>query len=65
MLTLRITGMTCGNCVKHVTQALRAVPGVEAVDVSLERHEAVVQGQADPARLIAAVVEEGYAAEPV
>ena len=33
--TLRITGMSCNNCVRHVGTALRGVPGVAGVDVSL------------------------------
>lgn len=28
---LRIEGMTCDNCVRHVTQALRSVAGVTDV----------------------------------
>jgi copper chaperone len=30
-----IEGMTCGNCVRHVTGELSGVYGVEAVDVAL------------------------------
>src|SRR5436189_279940 len=26
---LKMSGMTCCNCVRHVTEALRSVPGVE------------------------------------
>ncbi len=33
--TMNVTGMTCGGCVRNVTQALTAVPGVGHVDVSL------------------------------
>jgi copper chaperone len=33
--TMNVTGMTCGGCVSKVTQALKAVPGVGHVDVSL------------------------------
>ena len=63
--TLRVTGMTCGNCVKHVTQALRDVPGVTAVDVALAEQRARVTH--DPARapvpaLVAAVEAAGYEA---
>jgi len=34
-ITLSIEGMTCGGCVKSVTNALNQVAGVQAVDVSL------------------------------
>lgn len=30
-----VAGMTCGNCVRHVTEELSAVAGVDAVDVAL------------------------------
>ena len=60
---LNVTGMSCGHCVKAVEGALRAVPGVEGAQVSLEGSKATVQGNADVQALIAAVKEEGYGAE--
>lgn len=65
MTTLKIAGMTCGHCVKHVEAALRRVPGVTAVTVDLARGEAKIEGDADPAGLVAAVVEEDYTATVV
>jgi copper ion binding protein len=61
--TLKVTGMTCGHCVAAVTKALEAIPGVEKADVSLEKAQAVVSGEADPQAMIDAVKEEGYEAE--
>ena len=62
MIRLKITGMSCKNCVGHVQKALSGVAGVSgAVEVSLERGEASVAGSAQQEALIAAVVEEGYA----
>ena len=40
--TYTVTGMTCGGCVATVEKELSAVPGVNAVDVSLEKNEAEV-----------------------
>lgn len=60
---LKVTGMSCGHCVKAVEKALGALPGVEAVQVSLEEGKATVQGNADTQAMIAAVKEEGYGAE--
>ena len=62
---LRVTGMTCNGCMKHVDGALRAVPGVAAVEVTLAAHQAKVVH--DPARsplpaLIAAIEGAGYEA---
>ncbi len=36
-LTLRVEGMTCKSCARHVTQALKTVPGVEDVQVGAWR----------------------------
>ncbi len=47
--SVKIGGMTCSGCVRSVTQVLQALPGVEAVDVSLEKSEAQVRY--DPARV--------------
>jgi copper chaperone CopZ len=58
---LAIEGMTCGGCRTSVENALGRVAGVARVTVSLERKEAVVEGEhLDRARLIAAVYDAGY-----
>lgn len=62
---LKITGMTCQHCVKHGTEALEAIAGVDSVEVALEPGGAVVIGDVDAAALIAAVNEAGYEAELV
>lgn len=63
MLKLKLEGMTCDHCVMAVKKALSRVPGVERAEVSLERGEALVEGNADPKALIQAVEAEGYRAE--
>ena len=63
MLKLKVEGMTCNHCVMAVKKALSRVPGVVRAEVSLERGEALVEGNADPKALIRAVEEEGYRAE--
>jgi copper chaperone len=63
MITLEIKGMTCGHCVRGVTEALQAIPGVEKVlDVNLRTGNATVEGTPDPAALVKAVEDEGYKA---
>ncbi|HEU5115543.1 MAG TPA: copper ion binding protein, partial [Isosphaeraceae bacterium] len=42
MRTIPVSGMTCGHCVKTVTQALEAVPGVREARVDLEGERAEV-----------------------
>jgi copper chaperone len=53
--------MSCNNCVRHVGDALKAVPGVSTVEVSLpERRATVTHGDVAAAALIAAVESAGY-----
>lgn len=62
---LHIPGMTCGGCVRHVGEALRALPGVATADVLLEGRRARVlhdAGRAPPEALRAAVRAAGYEA---
>lgn len=62
--TLKISGMTCGGCVKSVTRVLERVDGVEAVSVSLEGGIATVKsGEGIHAEgLIEAVEKAGFGA---
>ena len=59
-----VKGMTCDNCVQHVTKAMREVPGVSDVTVSLAGNSAEVSGDFDPKNVIEAIEEEGYKAAP-
>lgn len=61
--TLKITGMTCQNCVNHVRSALNSVAGVEAATVGLATGTAVVSGQTDELELMMAVRDQGYDAK--
>ena len=45
---LKVEGMDCEGCVKSVTRMLSGVPGVTAVEVSLEKNQARVSY--DPAK---------------
>ena len=63
--TFGVAGMTCGSCVRHVTEELSAVDGVQGVDVALVAGgvSTVTVRSASPleAAVIAdAVVEAGY-----
>lgn len=62
MTQLKIEGMSCNNCVRHVAEALKNVEGVEKVEVSLQEGRAEVIGTAPVEKLIEAVQEEGYTA---
>ncbi|MBI3926893.1 MAG: cadmium-translocating P-type ATPase [Armatimonadetes bacterium] len=63
--TLKIRGMTCASCVRHVERAIQAVPGVQAAQVNLATEKATVIGTATGADLRAAVEDAGYQAEDV
>ena len=55
-----VEGMTCHHCCTHVEKALQSVPGVAHAEVSLERGEALVEGDATDDALIQAVADIGY-----
>lgn len=57
-----VTGMTCDNCVHHVTEAAKGVAGVTDAQVSLDDKSATVSGDFDETKIIAAIEEEGYEA---
>ncbi len=60
--TFDVKGMTCDNCVHHVTEAVKRVPGVASVTVSLQSDTAKVEGDFDPKQVISEIEEEGYGA---
>ena len=59
-MVLKIEGMVCGHCKARVEKALKAVAGVETVDISLEDKTATVTGSADASALRQAVTDAGY-----
>lgn len=62
-----IEGMTCDNCVKHVTRALRGVNGVKAVEVDRKSARANVTydtTKTDMPALFEALQKGGYKARP-
>ena len=60
---LQVQGMTCGACVRHVTQALSTIAGVEAVEVDLQSGRVRIDGDVENAALIAALNGAGYPAQ--
>ena len=60
---IQVTGMTCGGCTSNVTRALKALPGVGDVNVSLSVGQATVQYDerlTSPDQLKSAVKNAGY-----
>lgn len=70
MQRYEITGMSCAACATHVEKAVAAVPGVQAVTVSLLTHSMQVEPAPDAdeavlqARVCRAVEAAGYGAQP-
>jgi copper ion binding protein len=60
--TINVTGMTCQNCVRHVSQALGALPGVRSVSVDLQSASAQLESDREIplTELRAALDEAGY-----
>jgi copper chaperone len=64
-IVLKVQGMSCDACVRHVTRALEGIRGVSHVDVSLKDASATVEyepAKVDVQALQAAIRDAGYAA---
>lgn len=62
-IELNVQGMSCGSCVKHISEALQPLAGVAAVEVDLQAGRVRVSGTPDSAALIAALDDAGYPAQ--
>ena len=60
--TIKVEGMMCMHCVKHVEEALKSIKGVESVDVSLDNGTATIKSQKEiKDKLIEKAIEKaGY-----
>ena len=62
-LQYTVAGMSCGHCVKAVSDEVGLVPGVSGVQIDLDNKQVVVSGAGvDDAAVRAAIVEAGYEA---
>ncbi len=63
---LSVSGMTCNNCARHVTEAIQSVPGIQSTTVTLETQRAALRwspsAAPDVSAVIAAVKKAGYGA---
>ena len=61
---LTVSGMTCDYCVRHVTEAITKVAGVQSVNVKLSEGIAMIESDAslDLQVVKDAVVAAGYSA---
>lgn len=58
--TISISGMHCSHCVNAVTEALKALPGITSASVSLEKNEAVIEGNVPDNLLKEAIEDIGF-----
>jgi len=69
ILELRVEGMTCNNCARHVTEAIQSVSGVQSAMVNLETHRASVRlttpPQTSPEEITTAIKAAGYQATAI
>jgi copper chaperone len=61
MIEFDIAALSCGHCVRAVTEAVHEVDPAARVDVDLANKHVTVQTQADRETLKAALAEAGYA----
>ncbi len=65
MQSFNVAGMTCGHCVRAVTNAVHSVDPGAAVEVDLDGGRVTVHNElAATSRIIEAIAAEGYTAEP-
>ncbi|KOY04359.1 MULTISPECIES: cation transporter [Pseudomonas] len=63
MQVFNVQGMSCGHCVKAITQALQAKDPAASVRVDLAAKEVGVESALTTEQVIAAITEEGYDAK--
>lgn len=60
---LLLSGLTCASCVASVEKSIKAVEGVDSVNVNLAERTALIYGQASLQAVITAIENAGYGAE--
>jgi Copper chaperone len=63
MQVFNVQGMSCGHCVKAITQALQAKDPAASVRVDLAAKEVGVESALSADQVIAVITEEGYEAK--
>jgi copper chaperone len=59
-VAIEVDGMTCGHCVRALTEALQALPGVSGLDVAVGRARFEAPAPPDEAALRGAVEGAGF-----
>ncbi len=64
-MTFHIENMTCGSCVKHITQAIATVDPDAKVTADLATHTVAVTTSAPQEKIEQALADDGYPARAV
>ncbi|MBI6674726.1 heavy-metal-associated domain-containing protein [Pseudomonas syringae] len=64
MQLFNVQGMTCGHCVRAVTEAIKHEDPSAEVHVELASKQVKVQSSLSPERIVSLISEEGYQAQP-
>ncbi|MEX5571063.1 heavy-metal-associated domain-containing protein [Pseudomonas syringae] len=64
MQLFNVQGMTCGHCVRAVTEAIKNDDPSADVQVELASKQVKVQSSLSPKRIVSLISEEGYQAQP-
>lgn len=62
MIELTLPTMTCGHCVKTVTQTVQSLDAGASVDIDLARHRVRIESSRAAQEIKSALAEQGYAA---
>ncbi|TXH97823.1 MAG: copper chaperone [Pseudomonas sp.] len=64
MQILKVSGMSCGHCVRAITRVVQSADAAAEVQVDLDSAEVRVASQLSLEQLLAIIRDEGYGAEP-
>lgn len=62
-ITLQLSGLHCGHCVKSVEQTLKNLPTVVTVQIDLSNQLAVIESEELPNTLIETIENIGFEAQ--
>lgn len=65
MQVFNVQGMTCGHCVRAVTNAIKGEDPAADVQIDLAKGEVRVQSQLANEQVVGLIEEEGYTAKIV
>lgn len=61
MIELTLPTMTCGHCVRSVTETVKAVDAAADLKIDLPNHQVRIESSLPATAFVAALTEEGYA----